>query len=114
MSWITAAAAGVQGHGSCGNAAVFRDSSSLLAASNLLQYPFPPLGGRSMLPRGHTALQVDQQRKDGPFHRRAQRPSNPKQRTTIMIVLNWKAVGMGFSLLGQLLINERLGKKGII
>lgn len=80
-----------------------RATSSL----SLLQCPFSPLGGRSVFP-------------DTPPFRSARevvdRPSQssaaqqPRTKNSDNDQLNWKAVGMGFSLLGQLLINESTGK----
>ena len=76
-----------------------RKVTASLRHCGLLQYRFPPLGGRSALPSA-LRLQVRPQRNAGPCRQRALRPSNPEQRTAIRIALNWKR-WEGFSLLGQ-------------
>lgn len=48
---------------------------------------------------------------DRPTHQ-SSAAQQPRTKNSDNDQLNWKAVGMGFSLLGQLLINESTGKTG--
>lgn len=58
-----------------------------------------------------SALSVRQRSSDRPSHK-SSAAQQPRTKNSDNDQLNWKAVGMGFSLLGQLLINESTGKTG--
>lgn len=80
------------------------------ANSSRLQRLFSPLGGRSVLP-GAPPFSVWGRSGDRPSHQ-GSAAQQPRTKNGDNDQLNWKAVGMGFSLLGQLLINESTGKTG--